>query len=449
MREMKFEARVQPGQKMKSHEEIEKEELEEKQKKMSEMKARMKEDDSEDDENKMESVEKIPEKKEEVKEAAPLAYDMESGTLLNNREELSEALKNIRKCDSDGEEIEDEDDDEEGSEDGEDESEDEDEDGGQILNPVPKFDSDWEAEEHESGDGAEGGDDEDVSEDGSEGEDEPSAKKKKLNPMTIQDVDDEEEFDDDQDEKEKTKEPKRKKKKLEPILTQVSQKGDSILSSYAKFRSALKKLEIGERITLVNSLCKKITSGTDADRQAKLRSLFQFSILSFMRNELHDSQGKSIGEFSYSLIHGTCDPFAFLSIVNPILAPVLYTICEKCPTIGEIVIEVIKDFADEPISIEFVRFFKIIGSLYSMSDFNHVIGLPVQIIATRMISKIRARNINDIALGLYLCSLLLKSGDFSRIFSIGKKLNGNFSKSKRKIHPRSFYLFIICYFACF
>ena len=103
--------------------------------------------------------------------------------------------------------------------------------------------------------------------------------------------------------------------------------------------------------------------------------------------------------------------------LKPILAPVLYTICEKCPTIGEIVIEVIKDFADEPISIEFVRFFKIIGSLYSMSDFNHVIGLPVQIIATRMISKIRARNINDIALGLYLCSLLLKSGDFLWFFS--------------------------------
>merc|ERR1712131_400374 len=118
MREMKFEARVQPGQKMKSREEIQKEELEEKQKKMSEMKARMKED-SEDEEDKIESVEKIPEKKEEVKEAAPLAYDMESGTLLNNREELSEAMKNIRKCDSDGEEIED-DDDEDDDEDEED-----------------------------------------------------------------------------------------------------------------------------------------------------------------------------------------------------------------------------------------------------------------------------------------------------------------------------------------
>ena len=316
MREMKFEARVQPGQKMKSREEIEKEELEEKQKKMSEMKARMKEADSEDDEDKIESVEKIPEKKEEVKEAAPLAYDMESGTLLNNREELSEALKNIRKCDSDGEEIE-EDDDEEDSEDGEDEeSEDEDEGEGQILNPVPKFDSDGEAEEKESidSDGAEGGEGDD-DEDGSEGEDEPSAKKKKLNPMSIQESveDEEDDFDDTQDGKAASKEPKRKKKKLEPILTQVSQKGDSILSSYAKFRSALKKLEIGERITLVNSLCKKITSGTDADRQAKLRSLFQFSILSFMRNELHDSQGKSIGELTYSLIHGTCDPFLLLN----------------------------------------------------------------------------------------------------------------------------------------
>jgi hypothetical protein len=279
---------------------------------MSEIGTRMKEE-SEDEEDKMESVEKIPEKKEEVKEAAPLAYDMESGTLLNNREELSQALKNIRKCDSDGEEIEDDDDEEDSDEESEDDD-DEDEDGGEILNPVPKFDSDGEAEEQEDEDDAEdnGGDD---SEGGDEGENEPRSKRKKLNPMTIQE--DEDDFDEDQDKKE----PKLKKKKLEPILTQVSQKGDSILSSYAKFRSAIKKLEIRERITLVNSLCKKITSGTDADRQAKLRSLFQFSILSFMRNELHDIQEKSI-------------------------VPVLYTICEKCPTIGEIIIEVIKDFAD-------------------------------------------------------------------------------------------------------
>ena len=51
---------------------------------------------------------------------------MDSGVLLNNHDELSAALRNIRRTDSDGEEIEEDDEDEEES--------DEDNDG-EILNP--------------------------------------------------------------------------------------------------------------------------------------------------------------------------------------------------------------------------------------------------------------------------------------------------------------------------
>ena len=54
---------------------------------------------------------------------------MDSGVLLNNHDELSAALRNIRRTDSDGEEIED---DEEDDEDGEESDEDND---GEILNP--------------------------------------------------------------------------------------------------------------------------------------------------------------------------------------------------------------------------------------------------------------------------------------------------------------------------
>ena len=49
---------------------------------------------------------------------------MDSGVLLNNHDELSAALRNIRRTDSDGEEIE-EDDEEESDEDND----------GEILNP--------------------------------------------------------------------------------------------------------------------------------------------------------------------------------------------------------------------------------------------------------------------------------------------------------------------------
>ena len=57
---------------------------------------------------------------------------MDSGVLLNNHDELSAALRNIRRTDSDGEEVEDDDDEED-----EEEESDEDNDG-EILNPQVK-----------------------------------------------------------------------------------------------------------------------------------------------------------------------------------------------------------------------------------------------------------------------------------------------------------------------
>ena len=55
---------------------------------------------------------------------------MDSGVLLNNHDELSAALRNIRKTDSDGEEIEDD-----SVEESDEESGDESENDGEILNP--------------------------------------------------------------------------------------------------------------------------------------------------------------------------------------------------------------------------------------------------------------------------------------------------------------------------
>ena len=67
MREMKFEARVQPGQKLKTAEEMIKERKEEQEKKIREMKQRMKAADSdEENDDQMESVEKLPQQKAEV-----------------------------------------------------------------------------------------------------------------------------------------------------------------------------------------------------------------------------------------------------------------------------------------------------------------------------------------------------------------------------------------------
>ena len=62
---------------------------------------------------------------------------MDSGVLLNNHDELSAALRNIRRTDSDGEEVEDDDDEEDDEEESDEEESDEDNDG-EILNPQVK-----------------------------------------------------------------------------------------------------------------------------------------------------------------------------------------------------------------------------------------------------------------------------------------------------------------------
>ena len=68
MREMKFEARVQPGQKMKTAGELVRERQAEQEKKINEMKQRMRARDSDDsDDDQMESVEKLPETQKEVR----------------------------------------------------------------------------------------------------------------------------------------------------------------------------------------------------------------------------------------------------------------------------------------------------------------------------------------------------------------------------------------------
>ena len=82
----------------------------------------------------------------------------------------------------------------------------------------------------------------------------------------------------------------------------------------------------------------------------------------------------------------------------------------------------------KPLSIEFIRLFQVIVSLYSVSDFNHSLGLPAQLIAVRMLSKIRARSIHDIALGLHLTSILIKSG----ILHCIEKYNGQYTFSPQK-----------------
>ena len=250
MREMKFEKRVQPGIRQKSAAEIAEETEKQRNELLRQMRQRMKDSEEEDDRPE-ESVEHIPEKKEEVKECAPLAYSMKDGTLLNNKDELAAALRNIQKVDGS-------DDEEESDVDGEEP---------EILNGDDDEEEGEEEEDREEEDGEdESGDDEE------------------------KELDDIEEEADDEEPTERV-----------PTMTAVLEKASTVLSSGKNFRKTLMEYPNKERIVFLSSLAKKIISGTDADRPLKMRSLFDYTVLAILRHEVFDESGTSIAPVLFDL----------------------------------------------------------------------------------------------------------------------------------------------------
>ncbi len=342
MREMTFEGKSQPGQKAKTQAEILEAANKDRLERITAAKARMKDDEEDQlNENQFESVETIHQKTEEQKEVEAIAYSMETGELINHREELSEALRNIRKTESDDE-----------MEDEEDESE-------------------------ESGD-------EDCSEE-ADSEDETQDAKTRVNIGEIAEEKDEAE-----------------KEKL-PTLLDAIDKSTEMLSSDKNFRKNLMSYNNAGRIKLLQQLAKSTITGNEAERQARLLSLFQYTVLRIIKKEVFDENGESV-------------------------IPIMFDISEKCKACGGSVLQVlgwnatlvflqnyknynfqkrqnlkliapiyqlkdkiVREFADKGVSIEFIRLFRLAITLYSASDFSHPITLPLQMVAIKMLGKIRAR----------------------------------------------------------
>ena len=255
MREMTFEGKSQPGQKAKTQAEILETANKERLERITAAKARMKDDEEDQlNENQFESVETIHQKTEEQKEVEAIAYSMETGELINHREELSEALRNIRKTESDDEmEEEDEDEYEESGEEGcseEDESEDESQDGNARINI------------------------------GEIAEEKDEAEKEKL-----------------------------------PTLLDAIDKSTEMLSSDKNFRKNLMSYNNAGRIKLLQQLAASTITGNEAERQARLLSLFQYTVLRIMKKEVFDENGESV-------------------------MPILFDISEKCKACGGSVLQV-------------------------------------------------------------------------------------------------------------
>ena len=202
------------------------------------------------------------------------------GSLLNNKDELAAALRNINKVsDSEGEsEIEDSDADEN--------SENEDE---------------TETLENENLD--ETLENDDLSEDAADSVHSDSGEVK---ISQILEDDDEKDF----------------VGEKVPTMTAVMENASTALSSDKNFRKTLSKYSNSDKISFLSALARKILTGTDAQRPLKMKSLFEYSVLLTLRNEIFDEEGKSI-------------------------APILFELAEKCPATAFSMTQMIKEFADK------------------------------------------------------------------------------------------------------
>ena len=114
-----------------------------------------------------------------------------------------------------------------------------------------------------------------------------------------------------------------------PTMTAVMENASTALSSDKNFRKTLAKYSNSDKISFLSALARKILTGTDAQRPLKMKSLFEYSVLLTLRNEIYDKEGKSI-------------------------APVLFDLAEKCPATGFSMIQMIREFSDKE---SFVLFF--------------------------------------------------------------------------------------------
>ena len=107
-----------------------------------------------------------------------------------------------------------------------------------------------------------------------------------------------------------------------PTMTAVMENASTALSSDKNFRKTLSKYSNSDKISFLSALARKILTGTDAQRPLKMKSLFEYSVLLTLRNEIFDQDGKSI-------------------------APILFELAEKCPATAFSMTQIIKEFADK------------------------------------------------------------------------------------------------------
>ncbi|XP_055905814.1 nucleolar protein 14 homolog [Eupeodes corollae] len=179
-------------------------------------------------------------------------------------------------------------------------------------------------------------------------------------------------------------------------------------SSYEELKKLLSKYSADEQGILVERIIKYNHPKIEPKNKDKISKLF-----SFLLQYVHDL-------FASASIKDVNNSFLVINKLNPFLYDLMHLDPEMTSTC---IVDVIQQKYSEykkheklyP-SLDTLVFFKIVSNMYTTSDYRHYVVTPCYIFMSHILSKARVRTRQDIAMGLFLVTLVLEYSHSSQRF---------------------------------
>ncbi|XP_055850814.1 nucleolar protein 14 homolog [Episyrphus balteatus] len=381
LREMIFEPRSAVSDRLKSEEELARIEKERLEKLENERLARMRDGESTDEKPNHRSADDLDDgyfAGSDGEEAGTLAYDLNGESLSNdNKKPANEEESDAEKANSEESNAEEESDGE--------------------MNNENSAEDESENEENEDEDDDEEDDEEDDDEDA-------------LSDLKVSDSESETE-----EIPEKKPTSVKTKKVLDKPKNQDKPSTDSKLpfaidmpSNYEELKEILSQHSPNDQGILVERIIKCNHPKLDPKTKEKINKLFAY-LLQYINDLFTDASTEDV---SHS--------FQVFDKINPFLYDLIHMNPEKASlclldVIQEKYSEYKKNSKSYP-GLDTLVFFKIVSNLYTTSDYRHNVVTPCYVFISHILSKARVRTRQDVAMGLFLVTVVLEYSQLSRRF---------------------------------
>lgn len=273
---------------------------------------------------------------------------------------------------------------------------------------------------------AAGGDDDEESDVEDEGEEEEESDDDSLEDLKVSETESEVEKED--NEVESTKERKQKRNEQEqkqPKRKTSEQNGEAseakrtkaekqlpftfdMPGSYEELSVLLEKQSIADQARIVERIIKCHHPKLDPANREKMLKLLTY-LLQLLNDIFVDAKESNIA-----------DSFKKFNEMSPYLYDLIQMNPERSAAcILEVIKEKYEEYKKSPKvfpQLDTVVFLKLVSNVFSTSDFRHPVVSPSFVFVSHMLSRARVRNRKDLAIGLFIATLVLEYTSFSKRF---------------------------------